>query len=102
MKVFAGHEYSGILTSDGKLLTFGLGASGQLGHLDQENKPFEMLYVPKRVDKLDAYFVEDVSFGSFHVLAIARKKLDVSSDGEQFELDDQRVLFSWGVNKQGQ
>lgn len=100
-KVFAGCNFSGILTTDGKLLTFGLGVNGQLGHLDSENKPFEFLFTPKRVDSLDDYFVEDVSLGSCHAFAIARKRV-ISKDEETVEYESQRMVFAWGLNSNGQ
>ena len=48
MKVIAGDLFSRILTVDGKLLTFGLGKNGQLGHLNNYNKPFGFLFEPKK------------------------------------------------------
>lgn len=100
-RVFAGTCFSGILTTDGKLLTYGIGFNSQLGHLDQEGKLFQMLYIPKRVDALDDYFIEDASFGGSHVLAIARKKLKIEGT-EEYKLSEQREAFSWGLNVKGQ
>jgi len=101
-KVFAGACFSGILTVDGKLLTFGLGASGQLGHLDNEGNCYGFMYIPKRVDALDDYFIGDVSFGEAHALVIARKKIKSEEDPRGYYLGDQREVFAWGVNAKGQ
>ena len=101
-KVIAGGLFSGIITIDGKLLTFGFGENGQLGHLDHNQKPFGYLYEPKRVDFLDDYFVEDASFGNSHAFAIVRKKIKEDAISEEYKLEEQRLLFSWGENKYGQ
>lgn len=101
-KVVAGTCFSGIITTDGKLLTFGLGCYGQLGHLNQEKQIFDFLYIPKRVDYFDNYFVEDVSFGGSHALAIVRKKIKIAGSEEDFKLEDQRLAYSWGLNSLGQ
>ncbi|CAI2384310.1 unnamed protein product [Moneuplotes crassus] len=103
IRVFAGTLFSGILTVDGKLLTFGFGNSGQLGHLDKsdgEDKEFGFLYIPKRVDFFDDYFIEDVSFGGSHILAIARKKIMINE--EDFKIEGPREVFAWGSNSKGQ
>jgi alpha-tubulin suppressor-like RCC1 family protein len=101
-KVIAGACCNGILTTDGKLLTFGRGIIGQLGHLDTEGKIYEFLYIPKRVDFFDDYFVEDAWFGYDHCLAIARKKIKDNKNIDQYELEEQRLVFSWGGNSKGQ
>ena len=101
-----------IITTDGKLLTFGFGSNGQLGHLNSENKPFDMLYIPKKVDYFDNYFVEDISIGEYYCLAIARLTTTVQnnepednkemSEDEKVDNDQKSQAFSWGKNSVGQ
>lgn len=96
-RVYAGDNYSAVLTTDGKLLTFGEGSEGQLGHLNTEKQLFGFLYEPKRVDALDGYFVEDVSLGYSHALAVAKKIRE-----EDNKVEQETILFSWGTNNKGQ
>lgn len=101
-KVIAGAGFSGVITTDGKLLTFGIGFKGQLGHLNKDNGVFEYLFEPKRVDFFDDYFVDDASFGSNFALAIVRKKTKDDKNSEDYKLDSKTMAFAWGENKYGQ
>ena len=70
--------------------------------MDGEEKEFGFLYIPKRVDFFDNYFIEDVSFGGSHILAIARKKIMTGEDEEEYKLEGPREVFAWGANGKGQ
>ena len=73
--VSAGYAHSLALTADGALLSWGHGASGRLGHGDEQNQ-----LLPKQVEAFAGQRVVAVSAGGFHSLAI-------TADG---------ALWSWG------
>ena len=106
-RVFAGTCFSGILTTDGKLLTFGLDNVNQLGHsqtiggLEDENSS-QYLYIPRRVQDFDGYFIDEVALGGSHGLAIARKILNQGQENEEIKLSDKKEVFAWGNNRKGQ
>ena len=76
VKVVAGEAHSGAITDEGKLLTWGAGGFGRLGHGNDSD-----LSVPSEVEELAALGeVVCASFGTFHSAAVLR-------DGR---------LYAWG------
>jgi E3 ubiquitin-protein ligase HERC3 len=85
VQVSAGSSHCAALTKDGKLVTWGLASSGELGH---QNTPIEVAF-PKRVRYLNGMtnkIITKVACGSNHTLAI-------TEEGE---------LFSCGRGRHGQ
>ena len=78
VQVSCGREHTAVVTSDGELHTFGMGALGRLGHGDEENK-----FVPTRVDKLMGKRVVQVSCGKQHT-AVVTSEGDVFTFGAGF------------------
>ena len=72
-----------ILTSDGKVFTFGSARTGTLGHDFEISAKNENL--ARQIDTLETEFITDVSLGDSHAAAI-------NKDGE---------LFCWGSRNHG-
>jgi len=81
---------SGILTDEGKLLTFGSGKYGCLGFSSEEFIGHQ--FVPRYVDFFSEHklIVEKVSIGFKNVFVIAKNK------------EDKIQTYSWGSNLFGQ
>lgn len=77
----AGNNHAAAITEDGKLLTWGRGEDGELGHNDRENR-----HLPTVVNTLYDHRITAVSLGLWHSLAL-------SEDG---------AIFSWGNATYGQ
>ena len=77
----AGEYHSLAITMDGSVWSWGIGASGQLGHGDQQNQ-----LLPKKVEALAGQRVVAVSAGREHSLA-------TTADG---------ALWSWGCGWRGE
>ncbi|CAI8053290.1 Ultraviolet-B receptor UVR8 [Geodia barretti] len=75
--ISAGYGHSAVLTVDGKVLTFGNGMYGQLGHGNTEKQS-----APKLVTALQGQAVYLLACGNFHTIAVT---------------NDQQVYF-WGKN----
>lgn len=71
-KVACGRLHTAILTSDGRVLTFGTGKFGQLGHGERSNEA-----APKVVSALSGKRVVDIACGKEHTVA-------VTSDGDLY------------------
>mmetsp|Transcript_215 Transcript_215/g.293 ORF Transcript_215/g.293 Transcript_215/m.293 type:complete len:703 (+) Transcript_215:62-2170(+) len=88
-----GQRHAALLSTDGKLFSWGAGDNGMLGHGSRTAAAS-----PRLVEGLAALFVSSVSCGAFHTAAIA-------SPGRQ-EVDDEGLvggsLFVWGLGKAGQ
>ncbi|XP_047951695.1 PH, RCC1 and FYVE domains-containing protein 1-like isoform X1 [Salvia hispanica] len=83
--VACGTWHSAVVTSSGKLFTFGDGMFGALGHGDRENVPF-----PKEVNSLNGLKTVAVSCGAWHTAAI----IEVSNQSGANV--SSRKLFTWG------
>lgn len=79
--ISCGNEHSAILTSDGKLFTWGQGEGGLLGHGDCES-----LSIPKQIHLLDPVKIIQISCGGLHTLA----------------LSNSHEVYSWGRGEGGQ
>ncbi|KAG9480889.1 RCC1 domain-containing protein 1 isoform X2 [Eleutherodactylus coqui] len=80
-KMALGNEHAVLLTSDGKVLTWGSGRHGQLGHGDVED-----VSEPRVVEALHGLTVREVASGGWHTVSI-------SESGD---------LYCWGWNESGQ
>ena len=65
-QVAAGGSHSVVVAEDGRVLTFGWGSSGQLGHGDQQDQ-----LVPKVVGALQGARVCQVAAGMMHSMVLA-------------------------------
>ncbi|CAL5395219.1 unnamed protein product [Camellia sinensis] len=83
--VACGTWHSALITSNGKLFTFGDGTFGVLGHGDRESVPF-----PKEVQLLSGLKTIKVACGVWHTAAI------VEVMGQQGANVLSRKLFTWG------
>lgn len=64
-EILAGKEHCLILTSNGKVYSFGLGTKGQLGHGKIENE-----YEPKLIDSFKNEIIISIACGGWHSAAI--------------------------------
>ncbi|XP_073526626.1 RCC1 domain-containing protein 1-like [Phyllobates terribilis] len=80
-KMALGNEHVVLLTADGKVLTWGAGRHGQLGHGDVED-----VSAPRLVEALHGVTMSEVAAGGWHTAA-------VSESGD---------LYCWGWNESGQ
>ncbi|KAM4013064.1 RCC1 domain-containing protein 1 isoform 2-T2 [Anomaloglossus baeobatrachus] len=80
-KMALGNEHVVLLTRDGKVLTWGAGRHGQLGHGDVEDGS-----APRIVEALHGVAMSEVAAGGWHTVA-------VSESGD---------LYCWGWNESGQ
>lgn len=76
VQLAAGNQYSLILTSDGRVFSFGKGSKGRLGHGNEMDR-----MPPKRIDGLKGVNIVQVSAGYSHSLAVSDKG-NVYSFGE--------------------
>ena len=76
--VSCGRWHTAVLTSDGKLFTFGCGYEGQLGHGTGDKTKYDNEMLPRKVEGvLVGKFVTQVGCGRFHTAAL-------TSNGELF------------------
>ncbi|XP_063781923.1 RCC1 domain-containing protein 1 isoform X2 [Pseudophryne corroboree] len=80
-KMALGNEHAVLLTSDGKVLTWGAGRHGQLGHEDVED-----VSEPRIVEALHGVSMGEVAAGGWHTACI-------SEGGD---------IYCWGWNESGQ
>ncbi|XXG89651.1 hypothetical protein AAC387_Pa12g1603 [Persea americana] len=85
VSVACGTWHSALVTSNGKLFTFGDGTFGVLGHGDRENVAY-----PREVESLRGLKTVKVACGVWHTAAI------VEVIGQQGGNNFSRKLFTWG------
>ncbi|XP_047335805.1 PH, RCC1 and FYVE domains-containing protein 1-like [Impatiens glandulifera] len=85
MAIACGTWHSALITLNGKLLTFGDGTFGVLGHGDRETVSF-----PKEVDLLSGYKTVKVACGVWHTAAI------VEVMGQNGPNSLSKKVFTWG------
>lgn len=76
-----GYNYSGAVTADGIIYTWGNGSFGRLGYVDILKQP-----VPRQLTELKTKKITRLALGFYHAAAI----------------DDQGVVYSWGRGNSGQ
>lgn len=81
LHIEAGYNYSGAVTTDGIIYTWGNGNFGRLGYVDVLRQP-----VPRQVVELKSQKITKLSLGYYHAAAI----------------NDAGVVFSWGRGNSGQ
>ena len=81
LRIEAGYSYSGAVTTDGVIYTWGNGSFGRLGYVDILKQT-----VPRQVDELKTHKIVKLSLGYYHAAAI----------------NEQGMLFSWGRGNSGQ
>lgn len=79
--VVCGNGYSGVVTEEGVVYTWGSGEFGRLGYFDSRRQ-----IIPRQVVDLKPNLITKLSFGSYHAAAICTK-------GQ---------VFSWGRGNSGQ
>ena len=126
--ISAGMQHMAVITSQGKIFTWGGGFFGRLGHTATEN-----CYHPKEIQSVSKKAFVVVSCGSYHTVAIedtgfvfiwGRAKMNcqfqdsnepqkimdlenrkfkqvVAGDGHTLALSQDGEIFSWGSNKYG-
>ncbi|KAI3973050.1 hypothetical protein MKX01_019708 [Papaver californicum] len=85
LSVACGTWHTALVTSDGKLFTFGDGTFGVLGHGDRESVVY-----PREVESLDGLKTVKVAAGVWHTAAI------VEVMGQAGSNISSRKLFTWG------
>ena len=85
VKIVAGSDYSGALTSEGRVFVWGRNQMGQLGNgtINDTQTPIE---ITSQFDLDQEELITDLIFGTYHSMAL-------TNDGR---------LFSWGGNAYGQ
>ena len=83
ISVMCGQEHVLLLTENGRVLSYGRGSRGQLGHGDVENV---VDGAAKLIDGLDGVPIKSIAVGGWHSMALSR-------EGD---------VYVWGWNESGQ
>lgn len=89
--VACGEWHIAMVSTSGKLFTYGDGTFGVLGHGNLQS-----VFHPKEVESLKGLWVKSVACGSWHTAAV----VDIMVDSYKFNADGGK-LFTWGDGDEG-
>ncbi len=74
-RIICGGIHTAVISEEGKVMTFGCGSDGRLGHKESEN--YNVLYkeaVPREIEAFKDKKVLDISCSYYHCIALCINK----------------------------